>query len=954
LSSYPDSIADRDGEAERSKGVPEFVAVAVYGGISKGTLEPLRIAASRYDGPVEADRFSRDIQTPSALGVSAFVPSSSSSTSEYAEGLADAGDNLQAFVGESQLVYSGGAATADVLRVLLGELPQSAIDLDDLIFLMHPEAVAADLASLARLLGIGAHDPAACEDLTAAIYLRICAESALLPADIALEIVQRGQASQWPSRYFFAQAAANPNFAGRSHLVPSQPGNSDDQLSARRGLRPLRSPRIIAESDVVATLVSACANDGAGYEPRPQQVEMTEAVVQALEGEYHLLVEAGTGIGKSIAYLLPAAVRALRTGERVVISTNTINLQEQLVQKDIPAVRRLLCDYGPTSIRPEAETLRWAALKGRRNYLCLQRFAALRRSALLSDTESRFVIRILMWLSRGGGDRSGLRLTDEEDAIWNRMNAEGANCFAASSAYVRNGSCQLAKARARAEAAHLVVVNHSLLLSDVSADRHLLPAYDRLVIDEAHNLEDVATDQFGFHAGQREVVALLDSVAARTRERETGLVTDVRLMAMTTAGPDRDFIDALLRDLVERVERARKLLPVSFGAVADFAASSGEVDGEYDRRLLLSKGVRAQPDWAGVELAWENLSLALTQVEDGLERVGVAMANRPPDDGDDRDALLGAISGQALSIQLVRQGIEAIIHKHDEDSIAWLTVNRASNGVTAASAPLNVGETLKSHLFDHTSSVVMTSATLTSAESFAYIRERLGLSEVEELALGYPFDYERSALLLIPSDMPDPTHPGYQRALERAVSKLAGASEGRALVLFTSHAALRATRQELTRSLAPHGIRVLVQGIDGTPQDLISDLRSNPRTVVCGTSSFWEGVDVVGEALSLLVITKLPFSVPSDPVFRARSELFEQPFMEYALPQAVLRFKQGFGRLIRHRTDRGVVAVLDRRVRTKSYGRLFLKSLPPCTLREARLEACDRLVHDWLSLRDEG
>jgi DNA polymerase-3 subunit epsilon/ATP-dependent DNA helicase DinG len=676
---------------------------------------------------------------------------------------------------------------------------------------------------------------------------------------------------------------------------------------------------------------------------------MMEAVAQALEGEYNLLVEAGTGTGKSLAYLLPAAARALRSGERVIVSTNTINLQEQLAQKDIPAVRRLLADYGPIDLRRDAESLRSAALKGRRNYLCLQRLASLRRNPVLTETETRFLVRVLLWLSRGGGDRGGLRLGPEEEAVWSRVSAEGSTCFASSSPFVRNGSCQLMRARARAEAAHIVVVNHSLLLSDVVAERHLLPQYDRLIVDEAHNLEDVATDQFGFHAGQGEINTLLDTVASRTRE--SGLIADVRVATSSFSGadPDREFLDSLLRDLGDRVDRARRLAPETFGIVADFARDQGESDGDYDRRVLLTKGVRAQPNWEPVEIAWENLGLAMLQIEDGLERLGVAIAARPSENVLEREGLLGAIAGQQLSIRLTREGIEGVIHRHDDQTVAWLTVNRGASGVTAASAPLNVGETLNDSLFERKSSVVLTSATLTSGGSFAYVRERLGLQDVEELALGSPFDYQQAALLLLLSDMPEPSQRDYQQTVERAITRLVTASRGRALVLFTSYAALRSTYRAIKPELAADGIRVLAQGSDGTPQELITALKNDPNTVICGTSSFWEGVDVVGEALSLLVITKLPFSVPSDPVFTARAEQFEQPFRDYALPQAVLRFKQGFGRLIRHRDDRGIVAVLDRRLRSKSYGRVFLKSLPDCTVRDVTLESSGAAVSGWLS-----
>ena len=253
--------------------------------------------------------------------------------------------------------------------------------------------------------------------------------------------------------------------------------------------------------------------------------------------------------------------------------------------------------------------------------------------------------------------------------------------------------------------------------------------------------------------------------------------------------------------------------------------------------------------------------------------------------------------------------------------------------------------------FSQKSGVVLTSATLSTSGHFDYVKQRLGVQDAEELLLGSPFDYKRAALMLIPTDMPEPSHPRYQKDLEAALIALCGASKGRALVLFTSHAALRATAHATRQPLERQGIRVLAQGVDGTAAELLERLKARSSAVIYGTSSFWEGIDVVGEALSLLVITKLPFSVPTDPVFAARSALFDEPFREFALPQAVLKFKQGFGRLIRHKADRGAVVVLDRRVRSKGYGKTFLESLPGCSISEASTQQLPALVGRWLAAR---
>ncbi|MGH7860925.1 MAG: ATP-dependent DNA helicase [Candidatus Dormibacteraceae bacterium] len=296
----------------------------------------------------------------------------------------------------------------------------------------------------------------------------------------------------------------------------------------------------------------------------------------------------------------------------------------------------------------------------------------------------------------------------------------------------------------------------------------------------------------------------------------------------------------------------------------------------------------------------------------------------------------------------------AIVSNPSDDRIYWATLT-ANGDASLHSAPLNVGPLLQSTLYGDKRAVVLTSATLTTAGKFTYLKERLGFDDAEDLAVGSPFDYARSTLLLVPSDMPEPEQPLYQKALHQTLLQLCAATEGRALILFTSHAQLRAAWQAINQPLARRGILALGHGIDGAPRrQLLNTFKSNPKTVLLGASSFWEGVDVVGDALSVLVLTRIPFSVPTDPVIAARSELFDDPFQQYSLPQAILRFRQGFGRLIRSQSDRGVVLILDRRVQSKSYGHLVLKSLPACTVRNPTLANVPKLVEAWLDKKTSG
>jgi len=869
------------------------------------------------------------------------------------------------------------AVVSGALRAFLGSYPIVGQHVAfDLLYLakhgIRPTGPVFNTAEIAELLS-----PGEAEYSLRALTRRLCVDfpvqhRALGDAEAAMDVFRklRGQAadidplildevvqltadSSWPLRFFFSDVERSS-----PRRVPERPDSgivldlTAPDKSAMRALTPV-ADRVEVSPEEVGCIFDEVQRQPAvyhGFEQRPQQIEMAQAVALALNQDTNLLVEAGTGTGKSLAYLLPAACFALRNNERVVVSTSTISLQEQIIGKDVPAMQRVLETCGPEDIRQALPDFRAVPLKGRGNYICLQKFATFRRQGLLTSDEARFAAKLLLWLLKTEtGDRSELNLRGEEENLWPRVSAANVNCFAGPTYYVRNGSCQLMRARKRAENAHLVVVNHALLLSDIAAGGRVLPTYDRIIVDEAHNLEDEATSQFGFRTGQTELRNALSAIFDRTAEREHGLVTDIRLALPSDDDTlqQEKFIRGLLDAVAGQVDRARERVPEIFGRLHAFTATHGESGGDYDNRLLITASKRAQPEWEHVEIAWDNLRIALDAVNDGLSRLLVALSETSSGIAG-HENLASQLQTQSLDLARLTRGVDAVILRHDEERIAWLTVNRQFGTTSLASAPLNVGEVLESYLFGRKSSVILTSATLSTAGNFKYVRNRLGLEEVDELALGSPFDYKRSALVLMPEDMPEPNRLDYQPALESAIVDLVRASAGRALVLFTSHSALRTAYYAIKAQLVGDGIRVMAQGIDGAPDDLLEALRTDRKTVLLGTSSFWEGVDVAGEALSLLIIAKLPFSVPSDPVFAARSELFTDPFKDFALPQSVLRFKQGFGRLIRHRNDRGVLVVLDRRVRSKAYGRAFLQSLPDCSSAEAPLGQLSSLVRQWL------
>ncbi len=561
------------------------------------------------------------------------------------------------------------------------------------------------------------------------------------------------------------------------------------------------------------------------------------------------------------------------------------------------------------------------------------------------------LVRLLLWLLQTEtGDRSELNLRGEEESLWNRFSAQEGGCFIANRPESGDG-CFLLKARQRAEAAHILIVNHSLLLSDIATGNRVLPPYDVLVIDEAHHLEDEATRQLGFEAEQSALSEHFDRI--QRSDGQGGIVNMVRQSARGAAafaiGPQA-YLVGLTQALSQANLQARDSLTPFFETVRRFLRLHSEEAGDYDRRLRITRSKRAQPDWERVETAWDALQRALIEVEDVLDALHTAIedAEGHLTGYDEIESELGALTQAG---RYLRDGIAAAIEQNDHERIVWLREGR-EGVISIAWAPLNVSKLLQERLYNDKRTVVLTSATLSTEGGLHYLKERTGLTEARELLLGSPFDYKRSALVLLPRSFSEPSWPGYQAQLEQAIVELSRATNGRALVLFTSHAALRTTRKAIEGMLEREHISVLGQGIDGSARQLLDTLRREPQTVLLGTASFWEGVDIIGENLSLLIIARLPFTVPTEPVFAARSELFEDAFTEYAVPQAVLRFKQGFGRLIRSKTDRGIVVVLDQRLTSKRYGRAFLDSLPSCTVREGPLDELPEMAANWLTRRE--
>ena len=829
-----------------------------------------------------------------------------------------------------------------------------AYDTWDLASILLPYCANYSLSSLARELGPEHDRPhRALPDAQATqkVFAALLDRANRLDPAIGMEIRHLASRARWSTgRLFGARPSLNKAQVSKVGLTGLDMESLGKRLKgSRRSVKPRSDMRPVNEDELATYLApgGAVSRTFPGFEHREQQVEMMRSVAAAMNGGEHLIVEGGTGVGKSLAYLLPAILYSVTNGTRVVVSTNTINLQEQLLQKDIPALVRVLEGEG---IIPQG-AFKVVSLKGRDNYLCLRRWNRLASGESLSGDEVRLLGKTLIWLQdTSSGDKGEINLSGKDALSWSSISAgQKGECPG-----VRGeGICFLRAARDRAEGAHMVIVNHALLLSDLALGGGLLPEFQHLVIDEAHHLEEGATHQLGFQVSQDRLEDELDSLGR--------LLGEVRVLFRrpSSSGIQMQRGEGLLTELDSRWPKRMQDDWGRLWNMAEKFLNHHHQDVVEQSQLRITSSSRAQPGWSDVELAWENVDLSLGDGIKQADRLRLFIETLPPGDPVEPDGLALELYTWLEGLEELRQRLKVMLTgPHEEQRIDW--INRVDSGrdgsfsrscLVVHSVPLNVGPELDARLFSRKSSVVLTSATLSTQGNFDYIRERIGLAGSKDLLVGSPFNYSRAAQLLVADDIPLPNGWGYQQAMEKVLVEIGTALEGHTLVLFTSHSALRGVARAVRGPLEAEGIRVFAQGVDGSTNQILQRFAEEPRGLILGTSSFWEGVDLAGGVLRSLVVARLPFHVPTEPVFEARSDQYEDAFHQYALPQAVLRFRQGIGRLIRGSQDKGVIIVLDKRIIARPYGRAFLDSIPPCTVKCVPLTTIPEHAVDWVGNR---
>ncbi len=854
-------------------------------------------------------------------------------------------DDLAAFIGDLPMV--GQNYQFDLAFLNAGGVEPSGpvFDTLDLSRILRPTAASHALGGLVEELQIvndSPHRALADAEATTGVFLAFWDVILRLDADtlaMICSLAERASDSWRIGALFQIGAQARGITAGGPDAVMRKLTERLGKPSVESETRQRRFP---ATQDGAAAITAIFEPGGAlaqalgdAYEPRKQQIEMSRAVAGIQETSGTLLLEAPPGTGKSLAYLIPAIWRSEAADEQVVVATSTRALQEQLANKDMPVALQ--------SLGLSANDVRVAVLKGRGNYLCISRLLSRLGTLEVTPGEAAFFARLIVWLeSTESGDLGELPMGEQEAARWSSLSAgseEGhRNC-----SYEREGLCFSGRSRRAAQAAHIVITNHALLMADASSGGAVLGDIPHIILDEAHNLEREATDHYGRRASQAEVNELLNVLGADSEEGRPRVLGAGAASGRPAEGARQD-IEAAGGLVAEAARSASASAGQFFRAVNSMMGTPRSGRGG-DAPIRLTPEVRETNEWRETAQAWEDLDATLAALSDRIDsRLRAAMQAQQG-----RQAQLAEIDDLVRRAAAIRGCLQTVMMSVNADEdIAWLSGGRDQRGgISVNWAPMSVAPHLKDGPFADRTSVVLSSATLTTDDSFGFIANRLGLEEPSQLQVRLSLGPEDAAAAMIPADVPDPNSNSYSRAIQQAIIDIADTTGGGVLALFTSHASLRETYTVINPILKERGISVLGQGIDGAPDRLAEIARLRKGIVILGAAAFWEGVDLPGDALQALVVTRLPFDVPSDPIIAARGETYENAFSEFQIPRSLLRYKQGVGRLLRSAKDQGVIVVLDSRVLNRAYGSAFIDALPTSTVLTPTLDRLGDEIRNW-------
>ena len=857
------------------------------------------------------------------------------------------GEQIQAALAEATPIGHNADAIVGQLRKAGASPHRLPIDTRTIAQVLDPTAPSYDLDDLCERYRIESEHPRGAlrnAELTRKLFLALGERWAQLPSDVQTKLTEISWATGLtsPLRAFIATMPGADAIAPQRRAV----GPSDKTPPERDVPEQEEQPTQVKLRDAAlrpltdSTFSSAAGGAAPNMERRQEQLEMARDVARVIYAGGVGLIEAGTGVGKSLAYLLPAAIWAVANGQRVLIATHTKNLQSQLLDNDINRLRTMLARESPEI----AGALRATVLRGRNNYLCRRNLsravkAWLDRDDDLADLSETLLARATVWVeSTSTGDREELRLSEDDADGWNRLSASGASCLSDGCSYVKQGTCFLHQAYKCAGRSHLIIGNQALLLTSALNQHSRVPYAPVVIIDEAHFLEDVATGMLEREVSQSRFLNPINRIASESPRRTKTLVQQALQTGVQPPG-----------SLTVESQRTRAAIAGFWEQIERFytAETYGDHDDNPPLRLTLKR--RESPDWRRVAQHWQASNAQVGVLIAQLDELACTAREQEQDASDSEQVRLRELADDvSRTAQRLRDAADAVTDILDadlEETVSWIEVevrDTDDSSLMLKSTPINVGPRLNELLWAPVDphlqrrAIVLTSATLTFNGRWNFLRRRLALPlapPAHEKRYGSPFDYERNSRIFLATDMPPPPPQKeppdeWEAALAQAILRLTDASQGRALVLFTSYRTMNHVADQVRSALNDQGLELNVQRSDGSPADVAQALRVEPHTVVFGVSSLWTGVDIPGEHLSLLIICKMPFDYPFHPVHAARSEEYADSFGSFTLPLALLRLQQGFGRLIRSHSDRGVCVILDPRVATKNYSGDVRRSLP--------------------------